>query len=83
MATVGMTDLGFPTHNREDYTDLTAYQALKNAQRTEFGYRPLVYIGPPYSGDTAANIELARQICAHAVASRVIPLASHLFSRSS
>lgn len=79
MATVGMTVLGFPTRNREGYPDLTAYQALKNAQRTEFGYRRLVYICSPYSGDTAANIELARQICAHAVASRVIPLAPHLF----
>lgn len=31
MATVGMTDLGFPTCTREGYPDLTAYQALKNA----------------------------------------------------
>ena len=78
MATVGMTDLGFPTRNREGYPDLTAYQALKNAQRTEFGYRPLVYICSPYSGDTQANVELARQFCSFAVSAGKIPFAPHL-----
>ncbi|WCV10535.1 hypothetical protein [Corynebacterium silvaticum] len=53
-------DLGFSPHNTEGYPDPTAFKALKNLQRAEYGYRPLVYICSPYSGDVASNVELAR-----------------------
>lgn len=79
MTTTGLTtDLGFSPHNTEGYPDPTAYKALKNLQRAEYGYRPLVYICSPYSGDTENNVELARALCAHAVSRRKIPLAPHL-----
>lgn len=71
-------DLGFSPHNAEGYPDPTAYKALKNLQRAEYGYRPLVYICSPYSGNVENNVELARALCAHAVARRKIPLAPHL-----
>lgn len=71
-------ELGFSPHNIEGYPDPTAYRALKNLQRAEYGYRPLVYICSPYSGDVEANMELARTFCAHAVARCKIPLAPHL-----
>lgn len=71
-------ELGFSPHNIEGYPDPTAYRALKNLQRAEYGYRPLVYICSPYSGDVEANMELARLFCAHAVARCKIPLAPHL-----
>lgn len=47
MASTTLADAGFPIRNKEGYADLTAYQALKKAQRAEFGYRPLVYICSP------------------------------------
>lgn len=72
------TDLGFSTHNMEGYPDPTAYKALKSLQRAEYGYRPLVYICSPYAGAVENNVELARALCAHAVARRKIPLAPHL-----
>ncbi len=52
--------------NKEGYADLTAHQALKKAQRAESGDRPLVNIRPPCSGDSEANVALARELCAHA-----------------
>ncbi|TRX47083.1 DUF4406 domain-containing protein [Corynebacterium guaraldiae] len=79
MALPAWADVGIPVRNKEGYADLTAYQALKRAQRAEFGYRPLVYICSPYSGDTEANTALAREICARAVGEKKIPLAPHLF----
>ncbi|WP_281707322.1 DUF4406 domain-containing protein [Corynebacterium argentoratense] len=71
------TDLGFSPHNMEGYHP-TAYKALKSLQRAEYGYRPLVYICSPYAGAVENNVELARALCAHAVARRKIPLAPHL-----
>lgn len=71
-------DLGFSLYNTEGYPDSTAFTALKNLQRAEYGYRPLVYICSPYSGDVEANMELAQTFCAHAVARCKIPLAPHL-----
>ncbi|MDP9801518.1 hypothetical protein J2S49_001594 [Arcanobacterium wilhelmae] len=78
MTPPGSLDVGFTPRNKEGYADPTAFQALKNAQRAEFGYRPLVYICSPYSGDTDSNLELARRICTHAVKAMKIPLAPHL-----
>lgn len=54
-----LADVGFPIRYKEGYTDLTAYQTLKSAQRAEYSYRPLVYICSPYSGDIENNVELA------------------------
>ena len=71
-------DVGIARKNREGYADPTMYEALKQVQKAEYGYRPLVYICSPYAGDTETNIEIAREFCATAVARRVIPLAPHL-----
>lgn len=71
-------DVGIARKNREGYADPTMYEALKQVQKAEYGYRPLVYICSPYAGDTETNIEIARKFCATAVARRVIPLAPHL-----
>lgn len=71
-------DIGFSRKNTEGYLDLTSYHALKKLQRELFGYRPLVYMCSPFSGDTKVNLELARRFCAHAVGQRKIPFAPHL-----
>ncbi|HAT1138353.1 TPA: DUF4406 domain-containing protein [Corynebacterium striatum] len=70
--------LGFSPRNAEGYPDPTAYKAMKKLQRADYGYRPLVYICSPYSGDVETNVELARAFCAHAVTRCSIPLAPHL-----
>ena len=71
-------DIGIPKKNIEGYPDPTCYKALKDIQRAEYGYRPLVYICSPYSGDVEANVQLAQRFCAFAVSARQIPLAPHL-----
>ena len=68
-------DIGIPKKNIEGYPDPTCYKALKDIQRAEYGYRPLVYICSPYSGDVEANVQ---RFCAFAVSARQIPLAPHL-----
>lgn len=80
MTTTALLDIGIPKNNVEGYPDPTCYKALKEIQRAEYGYRPLVYICSPYSGDVEANVELARRFCSFAVAARQIPLAPHLHS---
>lgn len=77
-STIANFNLGFSPHNVEGYPDPTALKALKSLQRAEYGYRPVVYICSPYSGDVENNVELARAFCAHAVARNKIPLATHL-----
>lgn len=69
---------GLSPRNSEGYADPTVFQALKNIQRTAYGYRPLTYICSPYSGDVEANVTLARELCSHAVKHHKIPLAPHL-----
>jgi len=76
--TVATLDIGFSKKNTEGYLDLTSYHSLKKLQREQFGYRPLVYICSPYSGDVQANVELARKICGFAVGAGKIPFAPHL-----
>ena len=71
-------DLGFSPHNTEGYPDRTTFKALKNFQRAEYSYRPLVYICSPYSGNVENNVELAQALCAHALSRHKIPLAPHL-----
>ena len=78
MITAAILDVGIPRKNSKGYADPTCYRALKKLQREQFGYRPLVYICSPYSGDTKANINLACRFCSFAVAARKIPLAPHL-----
>ena len=64
--TVTTLDIGLSKKNTEGYLDLTSYHALKKLQREQFGYRPLIYICSPYSGDTEA------------VSAGKIPFAPHL-----
>lgn len=71
-------EFGISKKNAEGYLDPTSFKALQSVQRTEFGYRPLVYICSPYSGDVESNVELARDFSAFAVGQRVIPLTPHL-----
>lgn len=67
--------------NGERYYDPTAYEAMKHIAREERalrGYRPMVYICSPYSGDIETNVEAAREYCRFAVKSGCIPIAPHL-----
>lgn len=56
----------------------TLSQLIRTAFIPADGYRFVVYICSPYSGDTENNVELARALCAHAVSQHKIPLAPHL-----
>jgi hypothetical protein len=62
--------------NAEGYLDPTAATAIKNV--SDFGFRPLVYICSPYSGDVAENTEKARRYSRFAVDKGAIPIAPHL-----
>ena len=80
----------FSKFNSEGYYDPTTYEALKNVDRAQRearqqelkkstpGFRPLVYICSPYSGDTVAHTRYAQRYCRFAVDQRCIPLAPHL-----
>lgn len=78
MTTTALLDIGIPKKNVKGYPDLTCYRALKAIQRAEYGYRLLVYICSPYSGDVEATVVLARRFSACAASARQIPLAPHL-----
>lgn len=62
--------------NIEGYYDPTASEAIKRA--STFGFRPLVYICSPFSGDTEKNLERARAYSRFAVDEGYIPLTPHL-----
>ena len=56
--------------NAEGYMDLVPYQAIANIERemkteARIGFRPLVYICAPFSGDVEANKKKAKlyQFC--------------------
>lgn len=68
-------DLGFSPLNTEGYPDPTAFTALKNLQRAEYGYRRLVYICSPYSGDVENNVELAEWVTPESLAKRMAGVA--------
>lgn len=80
----------FSKFNSEGYYDPTTYEALKNVDRAQRearqqelkkstpGFRPLVYICSPYSGDTVVHTRNAQRYCRFAVDQRCIPLAPHL-----
>ena len=68
--------------NSEGYLDPTAYEALSKIEsevKAQRGYRPLVYVCSPLSGDVERNTEKARRYCRFAVESGCIPLAPHLY----
>ena len=66
--------------NSEMYPDPTPYEALKKVAKAgqKFGFRPLVYICSPYSGDVQGNVAKARTYCRFAVEKGCIPIAPHL-----
>lgn len=65
--------------NAEGYYDPTPHEALSNIEKEKRqGFRPLVYIASPFSGDVERNIERARGYCRLAVSKGYIPLAPHL-----
>lgn len=66
--------------NGEGYHDPTSYEALTKVVKddAEIGYRPLVYICSPYSGDVERNIFRAKKYSRYAVEKKCIPLAPHL-----
>ena len=66
--------------NSEMYPDPTPYEALKKVAKAgqKFGFRPLVYICSPYSGDVQENVAKARAYCRFTVEKGCIPIAPHL-----
>ena len=65
--------------NSEMYPDPTPYEALKKVAKAgqKFGFRPLVYICSPYSGDVQENVAKARAYCRFTVEKGCIPIAPH------
>lgn len=63
--------------NAEGYQDPTAHEALTAImaaeRRRKGGYRPLVYICSPYSGDVGGNVERARMYSRFACDTGFIP----------
>ena len=65
--------------NIEGYPDPTAATALRNIQKEERAFRPLVYICSPYAGDVERNTERARAYCRFVVMEHnAIAFAPHL-----
>ena len=76
-------------YNSERYYDPTPYVALNSILNQEEaalraaapggdGYRPVVYVCSPYSGNVEENVQNARRYCRFALENRTIPLAPHL-----
>lgn len=70
--------MGISKFNSEGYLDLTAHEAVRNIEKEQKKWRPLVYICSPYSGDVEGNTKKARQYSRFAVDHGAIPLAGHL-----
>lgn len=73
------------TRNKEGYKDMVPYLAIKDMSRKEswksqkgFGFRPVVFICSPYSGEIETNAENARRYSRFAVDNGMIPFAPHL-----
>ena len=65
--------------NAEGYMDLVPYQAIANVEReSKIGFRPLVYICAPFSGDIEANKKKAAEFAEHAYKNGCIPVTPHL-----
>lgn len=77
-------------YNNEGYFDPTTYAALTRVEqeekaadmaadfRTFDGYRPLVYVCSPYSGDVSKNVKRARKYSRFALEQNTIPITPHL-----
>lgn len=71
-------------YNAEGYPDPTAYTALSAIEREEkrtakpSGYRSLIYVCSPFSGDIPGNTKKAIRYCRFAVDNGAIPIAPHL-----
>lgn len=71
-------------YNAEGYPDPTAYTALSAIERKEkrsakpAGYRPLIYVCSPFSGDIPGNTKKAIRYSRFAVDNGAIPIAPHL-----
>ena len=65
--------------NAEGYMDLTAYEAIKRAERRLHAYRPVIYVCSPYAGDTAENTDRAKKFSRFVVDRGGIPLTPHLY----
>lgn len=70
--------MGISKYNSEGYADPTAHEAVRNIEKEQKKWRPLVYICSPYSGDVAGNTEKARCYSRFAVDKGAIPLTAHL-----
>ncbi len=70
--------MGISKYNGEGYMDLTAHEAVRNIEKEQKKWRPLVYICSPYSGDVDGNTQKARRYSRFAVDHGTIPLAAHL-----
>lgn len=69
--------------NAEGYMDLVPYQAIANIEREmkaeiKIGFRPLVYICAPFSGDIEANKKKATAFAEYAYQNGYIPVTPHL-----
>ena len=69
--------------NAEGYMDLVPYQAIANIERemkaeARIGFRPLVYICAPFSGDIEANKKKVAEFAEHAYQNGCIPVTPHL-----
>ncbi len=76
-------------YNSERYYDPTPYAALTSILTQEEaalraaapggdGFRPVIYVCSPYSGNIGENVYNARRYCRFALESRTIPIAPHL-----
>lgn len=70
--------MGISKYNSEGYADPTAHEAVRNVEKEQKKWRPLVYICSPYSGDVVGNTEKARRYSRFAVDMGAIPLTAHL-----
>lgn len=64
--------------NEAHYLDPTAGEAMRNIEKRENAYLPLVYICSAYRSNPPVNVRRAREYCRFAVRRGCIPLAPHL-----
>lgn len=70
--------MGISKYNSEGYHDPTVHEAVRNIEKEQKKWRPLIYVCSPYSGDVDANTLRARRYSRCAVDRGAIPLAAHL-----
>ena len=72
-------------YNNEGYASPTEYEAFTHIEREEkaaakaAAFRPVVYIGSPYSGDTEKNTANARKYSRFAVDRHYLPITPHIY----